>query len=373
MYEVEADRIQDCLRRLGELRACLNIEGVKEQIIELEQRMTAAGFWDDPESAQKVLQELKALKTTVNAPDTLQRELEDAAVLTEMAVDEEDMSMAQVISALADELEKKVNRLELSSLFTDPRDTKPAILSIHPGAGGTESCDWADMLYRMILRFCEQSGFEVEVLEYQPGEEAGLKSASMRVTGPYAYGTLKSEAGVHRLVRISPFDAAKRRHTSFVAIEVLSELDKDINVEVREEDLKMDVYRSSGAGGQKVNKTSSAVRLTHLPTGFVVACQIERSQHRNRATALEMLKAKLYDMEMKKKEAELSAQREGQQDVAWGSQIRSYVLQPYQLVKDHRTGVETSNVQKVLDGDLDLFVEAYLKWKLEQKSAKSKA
>ena len=220
----------------------------------------------------------------------------------------------------------------------------------------------------MFTRFCELREFDAEVLDYQPGEEAGLKSASLRVTGPYAFGTLKSEDGVHRLVRISPFDSAARRHTSFAAIEVLAEVDANIEIEIREEDIKLDVFRSSGAGGQKVNKTSSAVRLTHLPTGIVVSCQIERSQHRNRDTAMQMLRAKLYDIELKRKEAELSAMREGQQDVAWGSQIRSYVLHPYQMIKDHRTSYETGNVDRVLDGELDGFVEAYLKWNLERRS-----
>lgn len=368
MYEPELETFQEYLRRLDELRACLNVEGLREKIATVERQMTAQGFWDDPESAQKVVQELKALKGAVDAPDALHRELNDALLLVQMAAEEADEGMSGELAALRESMEKKLHVLELSSLFTDPRDTKPVILSIHPGAGGTESCDWADILYRMITRFCEQRGFEAEVLDYLPGEEAGLKSASMRITGPYAFGTLKSEAGVHRLVRISPFDANKRRHTSFCAVEVLSEIDDSVEIEIREEDLKMDVFRSSGAGGQKVNKTSSAVRLTHLPTGFVVACQIERSQHRNRATAMEMLRAKLYDMEMKKKEAELSAQRDGHQDVAWGSQIRSYVLQPYQMIKDHRTGAETSNVDRVLDGELDMFIEAYLKWSLGKKS-----
>ncbi len=364
MYELEVDEIKGFQRRLSELRTCLNVDNTKRQIADLEKVMSVQGFWDDPESAQKVVQEMKALKRVVGAPDDLHRELEEAEVLLQMAQEEEDASMASEIDALRERLGKDLHTLEIASLFSDPRDTKPVILSIHPGAGGTESCDWASMLFRMITRYCEVKGFEYEVLDFLPGEEAGLKSASLRITGPYAYGLLKSEAGVHRLVRISPFDANKRRHTSFTAIEVLSEIDEDINIEVREEDLKMDVFRASGHGGQKVNKTSSAVRLTHLPTGFVVSCQVERSQHRNRATALNMLKAKLYDMEVKKKEAELASQRDGQQDVAWGSQIRSYVLQPYQMVKDHRTGAETSNVVRVLDGDIDLFIEAYLKWKL---------
>ncbi len=363
MYEIEVEELKGYRQRLDQLHACLNVEGIKRRIGEIEGRMAAHGFWDDPESAQKILQELKALRGIVAAPEELQREMEETASLIEMAAEENDPTLGPDIAAMKEDVERKLRRLEITSLFNDPRDEKNAIVSIHPGAGGTESCDWADMLFRMFTRFCELHEFETEVMDFQPGEEAGLKSATITVKGPYAYGTLKSEEGVHRLVRISPFDANKRRHTSFAAIEVLPEFDDDISIEVREEDLKMDVFRASGHGGQKVNKTSSAVRLTHLPTGFVVACQIERSQHRNRAMALQMLKAKLYDMEMKRKEAELAAQREGQKDVAWGSQIRSYVLQPYQLVKDLRTNVETSNVQRVLDGDLDMFVEAYLRWR----------
>jgi len=368
MYEEEAAEIARYRERLRDLRARLNVGEMKERMSELEIMMSQAGFWDDAEAAQKVVQELKAVKGAVAAPDELEQELDDAHVLVEMAQEEADESMGEEITGLKERLEAKLRRLELASLFMDPRDNKPVILSIHPGAGGTESCDWAEMLYRMILRFCEQRDFAVDVYEYQPAEEAGLKSATLRIAGPFAYGTLKSEAGVHRLVRISPYDAASRRHTSFSAIEVLTEIDDEIEVEVNEDEIKMDVYRSSGAGGQKVNKTSSAVRLTHLPTGIVVACQIERSQHRNRDTAMKMLKAKLYDIELKKKEEELNQQRDGHQDVAWGSQIRSYVLHPYQLIKDHRTGAETGSVQKVLDGDLDLFIEAYLKWNLERHS-----
>jgi peptide chain release factor 2 len=368
MYEDDAAKIQDYGQRLQELRKCLNVEDMRAQIGQLEERMSQPGFWDNSEAAQNVVQELKAHKSLVSAPEELQRELEDAEVLVQMAQEEEDVTLADEIRAVEEGIEKKLQRLELNTLFMDPRDTKPVIMSIHPGAGGTESCDWAAMLYRMLMRFCEQHDFVTEIYDYQEAEEAGLKSATVRVTGPFAYGTLKSEAGVHRLVRISPFDSAARRHTSFAAVEVLTEIDDNIEIEIREDDLKMDVYRSSGAGGQKVNKTSSAVRLTHLPTGIVVACQIERSQHRNRDVAMQMLKAKLYDIELKKKEAELDAQRDGQQNVAWGSQIRSYVLHPYQMIKDHRTSAETGNVVKVLDGGLDDFIEAYLKWNLERKS-----
>lgn len=366
MYEEQAEQVKNYLSRLGELRACLNVDDLKKRITELDEAMGAQGFWDDQETAQKVTQERKAVMGVVSAPDSLQAQLEDLQVLIEMAQEEEDKSQSEEILSQAESLERGLNRLEITSLFQDPRDNKPAILSIHPGAGGTESCDWADILYRMITRFCEYREFDYEVLDYQPGDEAGLKSASLRITGPYAYGTFKSESGVHRLVRISPFDSQSRRHTSFTAVEVLSEIDDEIEIEIKEDELKMDVFRSSGAGGQKVNKTSSAVRLTHLPTGIVVSCQIERSQHRNRATALNMLKSKLYAIEQQKLEEELNSQRDGQQDVAWGSQIRSYVLQPYQMIKDLRTGVETGNVQKVLDGDIDIFVEGYLKWNLER-------
>ncbi|HRZ80875.1 MAG TPA: peptide chain release factor 2 [Candidatus Hydrogenedentes bacterium] len=368
MYELEAQQTADHQTRLAGLRKSLNVDSLKADIAEVEASMAVPGFWDDMESAQKTVQRLKALKSVVGAPDELAREIEDAATLVEMGAEMEDASLAGEIAAMLDRIEAKLHRLELNSLFQDPRDTKTAMVNIHPGAGGTESCDWAEMLYRMFTRFCELREFDAEVLDYQPGEEAGLKSASLRVTGPYAFGTLKSEDGVHRLVRISPFDSAARRHTSFAAIEVLAEVDANIEIEIREEDIKLDVFRSSGAGGQKVNKTSSAVRLTHLPTGIVVSCQIERSQHRNRDTAMQMLRAKLYDIELKRKEAELSAMREGQQDVAWGSQIRSYVLHPYQMIKDHRTSYETGNVDRVLDGELDGFVEAYLKWNLERRS-----
>ena len=368
MYEIEAARTEACVARLAELRRCLNVDGIKTQIAALEHDMTATSFWDDPESAQKLLQKLKVLKAAVAAPDRIHRELEDARVLVQLAQEEHDESLGKEIFDQTDSLEQKLRQLEITSLFNDPRDSKAVILSIHPGAGGTESCDWAEMLYRMVMRFCERREYVAEVVDYQPGEEAGIKSVTVTVNGPFAYGNLKSEAGVHRLVRISPFDSNKRRHTSFVAIEVLTEVDENIQIEIREEDLKMDVFRSSGAGGQKVNKTSSAVRLTHIPSGIVTACQIERSQSRNRTVAMQLLRSKLYDIEMRKKEAELAAQRDGQQDVAWGSQIRSYVLHPYQMIKDHRTGVETGNVDRVLDGDLDFFIEGYLKWDLNRKS-----
>lgn len=368
MYEENALQVESFVKRLEELRACLNLDEAKKEIVTLEEAMAAQDFWDDQETAQKAVQRLKSLKATVSVPEELLSELEDAQVLVELAQQEEEESMGEEIEATLAELEEKLDQVEVTSLLDDPRDNKNAIVNIHPGAGGTESCDWAEMLYRMLVRYCERHEFGVEVLDYQPGEEAGIKSVSIRVTGPLAYGNLKSEAGVHRLVRISPYDASKRRHTSFAAVEVLTEVDDTIEIEVRDEDLRMDVYRASGAGGQHVNKTSSAVRITHGPSGIVVACQMERSQHRNREQAIQMLKAKLYDIELQKQQAELDKQRGAQQDVAWGSQIRSYVLHPYQMVKDHRTNVEIGNIDRVLDGDLNPFVEGYLKWSLENRN-----
>ncbi len=367
MFEEQAAQILGLENRLSELRDCLDVDNTKTRIAEIEKKTSGADFWNDPDAAQKTMQVLKGLKLVVAAPDALHEEIEDAQVLVELAQEAEDGTMEEELVSVVGSLEEKFQRLEINSLFSDPRDSKNVILNLSPGAGGTESCDWAEMLYRMIIRCCERHEFDVEVVDWQAGGEAGLKSATITVSGPFAYGNLKSEAGVHRLVRISPFDAAKRRHTSFAAIEVLTEADDDIEVEVREEDVRMDVFRASGAGGQHVNKTSSAVRLTHTPTGIVVSCQSERSQHRNRTTAMNILKAKLCDMEIKKKEAELAALREGQQDVSWGSQIRSYVLHPYQMIKDHRTNAETGNVDRVLDGDLDIFIEAYLKWDLARK------
>lgn len=290
---------------------------------------------------------------------------EDAKVLLELAEIEEDEKQKQ--SALADaakqldQIDKAMEKLELQSLLSGKLDRNGAYLSIHAGAGGTESCDWADMLYRMYRRYAEAHDFEVAVLDYQPGEEAGIKSVSFSVSGPYAYGHLKAERGVHRLVRISPFDSNKRRHTSFASLDVIAEVDDEVEIEIDEKDLRVDTYRSSGAGGQHVNTTDSAIRITHLPTGIVVQCQAERSQHKNRDKAFKMLRAKLYEYveDQKKKEMERFYGAKG--EIAWGSQIRSYVLQPYTMAKDHRTDIEIGNVQGVLDGDLDRFIEGYLK------------
>jgi peptide chain release factor 2 len=328
--------------------------------------MAAPDFWDDPAAAQPVIAQVKRLQSLLESLDAVQRELEDTTVLVEMAAEEQDLSMKGEIDGAVADLRHKLDELETRSLLDGEKDVKNAILSIHPGAGGTESCDWAEMLLRMYLRWIEQHGYKYEMIDRLPGDEAGIKTATLTVEGPYAYGYLKAEEGVHRLVRISPFDANRRRHTSFAAVEVLAEVEDDIEVEIDEKDLRIDYYRASGHGGQHVNKTSSAVRITHLPTNTVVQCQSERSQHQNRAVAMKVLRARLLDQLVKQREEELALERADQSDVAWGSQIRSYVLQPYQMIKDHRTGVETGNVKAVLDGEIDQFIEAYLRSSLDK-------
>ena len=332
---------------------------------QLEAAATAPGFWDDQARAKSIIDQTAAERAFVKPFDTLVSQIDDCAVMQEMAEAEPEDTPGRAaadeeFAALVATAEKTAAALRMQSLLNGPMDACNAFLTLHPGAGGTEACDWADMLYRMYGRFCEKNGFECETMDFQPGDEAGVKSVTMRVAGPYAYGKLKAERGVHRLVRISPFDANKRRHTSFAALDVIAELKDDIDVEVKEEDLRVDTYRSGGAGGQHINKTDSAVRLTHLPTGIIVACQSERSQHQNRARAMAMLKAKLYEREQDLKRKSLERFYGPKGDIAWGSQIRSYVLQPYTMVKDLRTGEQTSNVDAVLDGALGPFIDAYL-------------
>ncbi len=291
--------------------------------------------------------------------DRLQNDLNDTAELLELTDNESGEELAELAESFS-KIAKEIDQLEFTTRLSGPNDTKNAILTIHPGAGGTESQDWADMLFRMYNRWCETHDYEVNLIDYSPGDEAGLKSATMEVKGEFAFGYLKAESGVHRLVRISPFDANSRRHTSFVSVYVYPEFDDEINIEINEEDLRIDTYRASGAGGQHVNKTSSAVRITHIPTGVVVQCQNERSQIKNRATAMKLLKSRLYQMELeeqRKKQAELEKSKK---KIEWGSQIRSYVFHPYNMVKDHRTNEETSNIQAVMDGDIDRFIEAFL-------------
>ena len=306
------------------------------------------------------MREKGAYQTIVDTMAAELRHIEDAETFVQMAREEEDPSLAEEALPELDEAEKGIRKLEMRRMLSGPNDRGNAIVSINPGAGGTESMDWASMLYRMLLRYCERKGFHVEIVDEQPGDEAGLKSATFEVSGEYAFGLLKAESGVHRLVRISPFDANARRHTSFASVFVYPEIDESIHVEIDEKDVRTDTYRSSGAGGQHVNKTSSAIRLTHIPTGIVVTCQNERSQHSNRDMAWKILRARLYDKQMREQEAKMDAINATKRAIDFGSQIRSYVLHPYQLVKDHRTNHETSNTAAVLDGDLDDFITTYL-------------
>jgi peptide chain release factor 2 len=327
--------------------------------------MASPNFWDDQKAAQTVISEANALKDLVSEFEALQERFENLEVTYELIKEEPDEDLQEELVAEAKKLTKDFSEFELQLLLNEPYDKNNAILELHPGAGGTESQDWASMLLRMYTRWAEKKGFKVETLDYLPGEEAGIKSVTLLIKGHNAYGYLKAEKGVHRLVRISPFDASGRRHTSFVSCEVMPELDDDIEIEIRPEEIKVDTYRSSGAGGQHVNTTDSAVRITHLPTGIVVTCQSERSQIKNREKAMNMLKAKLYQKKLEEQQAELAEIRGEQKEIGWGNQIRSYVFHPYSLVKDHRTNVEVGNVQAVMDGEIDIFIDAYLRSKLK--------
>lgn len=317
-------------------------------------------MWDDAENAQKIMQEQAALAGQMEQVNRLERECKENLELIDLAEMDGDTEMVQDALNRLGHIEKEVKRLELESLLSGEADRNDCYLEVNSGAGGTEAQDWAEMLLRMYMRWAEQHGYKVSMMESTEGEQAGIKSATLQISGVNAYGWLKTEAGVHRLVRISPFDSAKRRHTSFASVWVYPVIDESIDIEINESDLKVDTYRASGAGGQHINKTESAIRITHVPTGIIVACQTDRSQHRNRATAMEMLKARLYELELKKREAEAAQTEADKTDIGWGHQIRSYVLAPYQLVKDLRTDVEKTNPQSVLDGDLDDFMAAAL-------------
>lgn len=328
--------------------------------------MGVPNFWDNPDEAQKTMQQLTKLKDKVEEIKRLETKLEDIEVLYELGKEEGEEAVDAEIAQELKELDGLLEKMELETLLNDRYDRNNAILTLHPGAGGTESQDWTDMLYRMYTRWAENKGYKVEVLDYLPGEEAGIKSVTISIEGENAYGYLKAEKGVHRLVRISPFDASGRRHTSFSAVEVMPEVSDETTIEIDPKDLKVDTYRASGAGGQHVNKTSSAVRITHIPTGIVVQCQSERSQISNRATAMKILQSKLLELQMKEKEKEMAELKGEQQEIGWGSQIRSYVFHPYSMVKDHRTGVEKGNVHAVMDGDIDDFITEYLKMQASQ-------
>ena len=333
---------------------------VEAQIEKLEKKAGEPDFWNDSDSAQATLKKLSALKSSLTEVRDLESRREELAELIELTELEGDTSLEGDMRTGLTELEEQVGEWVRRSMLGGKTDANNAIVTVHSGAGGTESCDWAAMLLRMYMRWAERRGYEVEIIDSLDGDEAGIKSVTFTVGGLYAYGYLKGETGVHRLVRISPFDANKRRHTSFASVEALAEVDDDIVVEINDADLRVDTYRASGAGGQHINKTSSAVRLTHIPTGIVVQCQSERSQHKNRATAMKLLRARLYSRIEKERRDELAAQRGKQDEIAWGSQIRSYVLQPYQMAKDHRTGIEIGNVTAVLDGDIERFITGHL-------------
>ena len=324
--------------------------------------MEAPGFWDNPDYSNQKMKELKNLKDLVGVCNELTSQYEDVETLIEMGYETEDADIIPETRQELDAFIEKLETLRISTLLSGEYDKNNAILKLNAGAGGTESCDWAGMLYRMYTRWAEKKGYSIEVLDYLEGDEAGIKSVTFQINGENAYGYLKSEKGVHRLVRISPFNAQGKRQTSFVSLDVMPDIEEDLDVEINEEDLRIDTYRSSGAGGQHINKTSSAIRITHLPTGIVVQCQNERSQHQNKDKAMQMLKAKLYLLIQEENEQKLSGIRGEVKEIGWGNQIRSYVMQPYTMVKDHRTGAESSNVDAVMDGAIDLFINAYLKW-----------
>ncbi len=358
-YKYELGQREQALKDLG---ASLDLDNKKKRIAELDRMMEEPDFWTDPEKANQYSTEDRRLKDDVKSYEDLRQSYDDIGALIEMAEEEEDQDSAAEVKEMLDEFIEKLELMSTKLLLSGEYDNMNAILRLNAGAGGTESNDWAGMLYRMYTRWAERHGFTVKLLDYLEGDEAGIKSVTIEVDGEYAYGYLRSEAGVHRLVRISPFNAQAKRQTSFVSCDIMPDIETEIDIEVRPEDIKMEVFRSSGAGGQHINKTSSAVRLIHIPTGIVVACQEERSQLQNRNKAMQMLKARLYLKEKAEQEAMLAGIRGEVKDNGWGSQIRSYVLQPYRMVKDLRSGEQTSNTDAVLDGDIDRFITAYLKW-----------
>ena len=363
MIQFEQLRLQllEHQNELDSLYEAVGVEKINEEISKLELQQTEDGFWDDIENSQKVLQRTSSLKNKVNAYQKLKGDFEDALVMIELADEAEDLELLEECTQSVLAVEKELEKQTLSTLLTGEYDSKNALLTFHAGAGGTEAQDWAQMLVRMYQHWGEAHGYKVSMLDFLDGDEAGLKSATLLIEGENAYGFMKSESGVHRLVRVSPFDASGRRHTSFASLEVMPEIDDTIQVEISPEDIKMDVYRASGAGGQKVNKTSSAVRLTHIPTGIIVSCQVERSQHQNREVAMRMLKSKLIEIKEREHLDKIEDIKGDQKEIGWGSQIRSYVFMPYTLVKDHRTNYEMGNINAVMDGDIDGFINAFLK------------
>ena len=347
---------------LQEVKAALDLVNKQQKIQELEREMEAPDFWNDPSVSQKKMQELKSMKDDVATYANLEQGYEDIETMIEMGYEENDASLIPEIQEMLDDFVVTYEAIHLKTLLSGEYDGKKAIVSLHAGAGGTESCDWASMLFRMYSRWADKKGFTLTVLDSLDGEEAGIKSITFEVNGENAYGYLKSEKGVHRLVRISPFNAAGKRQTSFVSCDVMPDIDEDIDIEIKDDEIRIDTYRSSGAGGQHINKTSSAIRITHFPTGIVVQCQNERSQFQNKDKAMQMLKAKLYLLRQEEQMAKAAGIRGEVTEIGWGNQIRSYVMQPYTMVKDRRTGIESGNVDNVMDGDIDIFINGYLKW-----------
>ncbi|MFJ8102474.1 peptide chain release factor 2 [Lysinibacillus sp. NPDC096212] len=351
-------------KKLADFRGSLDLENKEARIQELDEMMLEPAFWDDQQGAQVIINESNGLKATVNEYKDLLETYENLDMTLELLREEPDEELQEELGNELEEFQQKMGDFELQLLLSGPYDQNNAILELHPGAGGTESQDWGSMLLRMYTRWAEKRGFKVETVDYLPGDEAGIKSVTLSIKGHNAYGYLQAEKGVHRLVRISPFDSSGRRHTSFVSCDVMPEFDDNIEIDIRTEDLKIDTYRATGAGGQHINTTDSAVRITHIPTGTVVQCQAERSQIKNREKAMTMLKGKLYQLEIEKQQAQLDEIRGEQKEIGWGSQIRSYVFHPYSMVKDHRTNEETGNVGAVMDGDVDPFINAYLRSKI---------
>ena len=364
MFDIEetSKQIENIKNKLAEIKETLSIDKLEEELKILEKETSTQEFWNNSENMAKVLSKINNLKKKITSYKNIENEIKTLSEMLELVAEEGDSDLEKEISENLNNVEKDVEELEISTLLSEKYDENNAIVTIHPGAGGTEAQDWAEMLYRMYTRWANDNNFKIEELDYLDGEEAGLKSVTFLVSGSYAYGYLKSEHGVHRLVRISPFDSGGRRHTSFASVEVLPEINDDEDIYINPDDIKMDVYRASGAGGQHVNKTSSAVRLTHIPTGIIVACQTERSQFQNRDTAMKMLKSKLLTLKEQANKEKIEDLKGIQMDIAWGSQIRSYVFCPYTLVKDHRTNFEVGDVQSVMDGNLNSFIFAYLKY-----------
>lgn len=360
-FEEQKLRLSAARPELDDLGEALGISDAKNEITRLEEQAAGDGFWDDLENSQKVLRQTSKLKNKVSSYENLCSDFDDTLTLIEMADEEGDESLISEVTEGVDRVLKTIEDMRMSTLLSGEYDSKNAILTFHAGAGGTEAQDWAEMLFRMYNHWADAHGFKAKTIDYLDGEEAGLKSAVLLIEGKNAYGYMKSEAGVHRLVRVSPFDSSGRRHTSFASLEVMPEIDDNMDVEIKDEDLKVDTYRSSGAGGQHINKTDSAVRITHIPTGIVVACQNERSQHQNREMAMKMLKSKLIEIKEREHLEKIEDIKGVQKEIGWGSQIRSYVFMPYTMVKDHRTGFEMGNINAVMDGDLDGFINAYLK------------